>query len=239
MSRWRVASQLANMSRMQSELQGQGNAQTRTGLVSSYDPNRHAVKVMIQPENVELVGWIPLSAAGVGNGFGVLVGPNIDDMVQVTFNEGNERAPRVTARFFSNANPPVVVQSGETWVVHKSGSTVKVTNDGKVTLIDKAGSTVVMNGDGTGVMTFSGGLTVNANTKIAGTLLVTQPITGQSGIQISGNNGTGSASTLTGNFTIVGDINSTGSILNNGHHVDSTHYHSNGNGGSNTGSVVN
>lgn len=239
MSRWRVANQLANMSRMQSDLQGQDKAQSRSGIVSSYDPNRHAVKVMMQPENVELVGWIPVSAPGVGNGFGVLVGPNIGDMVQVTFNEGSERAPRVTARFFSNTNPPVVVQSGETWIVHKSGSTVKLTNDGKVTLIDKAGSSVVMNGDGTGVMTFASGLTVNANTKIVGTLLVTKTITGQGGIQISGNNGTGAASTLTGNFTITGDIDSTGSIVNNGHHVDSTHYHSNGNGGSNTGTPVN
>ncbi|WP_175969617.1 phage baseplate assembly protein V [Burkholderia sp. BCC0322] len=229
----RVANRLANMARMQSDLSGQGSAKPRTGIVSSYDPNRHAVKVKIQPEDVELVGWIPVSAPGVGNGFGVLVGPNIGDMVQITFNEGNERAPRVTARFFSNANPPVIVQSGETWMVHKSGSTVKLTNDGKVTLIDKAGSTVVMNGDGSGVMTFSGGLTLN------GTLLVTKTITGQGGIQISGNNGTGSASTLTGNFTIVGDISSTGAIVNNGHHVDSTHYHSNGNGGSNTGEVVN
>ncbi|HDR9003060.1 TPA: hypothetical protein QDA99_006577 [Burkholderia vietnamiensis] len=238
MSRWRVASQLANMSRMQSDLQGQGSAQPRTGIVSSYDPDRHAVKVMMQPENVELVGWIPLSALGVGNGFGVLVGPNIGDMVQITFNEGNERAPRVTARFFSNANPPVAVQSGETWVVHKSGSTVKLTNDGKVTLIDKAGSVAVMNGDGSGTMSFGSGLTVNANTKIVGTLLVTQTITGQGGIQISGNNGTGAASTLTGNFTIVGDINSTGSIVNNGHRVDSTHEHSNGNGGANTGTPI-
>lgn len=232
MSRWRVANQLANMSRMQSDLQGQDKAQSRSGIVSSYDPNRHAVKVMMQPENVELVGWIPVSAPGVGNGFGVLVGPNIGDMVQVTFNEGSERAPRVTARFFSNTNPPVVVQSGETWIVHKSGSTVKLTNDGKVTLIDKAGSAVVMNGDGSGVMTFGGGLTIN------GTLLVTNTITGQGGIQISGNNGTGSASTLTGNFTIVGDINSAGAIINNGHHVDSTHEHSNGNGGANTGTPI-
>ncbi|KUZ66888.1 hypothetical protein WI36_24295 [Burkholderia ubonensis] len=228
----RLANRLANMARMQSDLSGQARAEPRTGIVSSYDPNRHAVKVKIQPEDIELVGWIPVSAPGVGNGFGVLVGPNIGDMVQVTFNESNERAPRVTARFFSNSNPPVIVQSGETWIVHKSGSTVKLTNDGKVTLIDKAGSTVVMSGDGSGVMTFSGGLTLN------GTLLVTKTITGQGGIQISGNNGTGSASTLTGNFTIIGDINSTGAIVNNGHHVDSSHEHSNGNGGANTGTPI-
>jgi phage gp45-like len=64
------------------------------------------------------------------------------------------------------------------------------------------------------------------------TVLVKQTITGQGGMAVSGDNGSGNTSTITGN------LNTTGTITNNGKTIGSTHVHSNGNGGANTGAPV-
>lgn len=178
----RAYHKMASAIAMQSDLSTNAKSRERVGIISDYDPTTHAVKVMLQPENVEAPGWIPLGAVGVGNGFGVVTAPNIDDMVQVTFTRGDGNGARVTGRFFSTVNMPPIVPSGETWLFHSTGSFGKFTNDGKVTFKDKAGSTLVMGGDGTGVMSFAGGLTINANTLINGTLGVSKMITGQADI---------------------------------------------------------
>jgi uncharacterized protein involved in type VI secretion and phage assembly len=105
-----------------------------TGIITSYDPAKHAVKVTIQPEGVEVAGWIPLGTIGVGNGFGIVCGPNLGDMVQVSFSEANPAAPRILGRFFSNVNVPPAVPSGDTYIVHKSGSALKFNGDGTITV---------------------------------------------------------------------------------------------------------
>ncbi|WP_186032488.1 phage baseplate assembly protein V [Burkholderia gladioli] len=210
--------------------------------ISSYDANRHAVKVIIQPVDPEVgeqeSNWMPLGAMGVGNGWGVAVGPQIGNQVLVVYEGGDFSSGTVVARVFSIAQPGPAVPSGEIWAVHEKGQFLKLTNDGKLSAADAAGSTIVMNGDGTGAATFAGGLDITANTTINGTLTVTETITGEAGITITGENPTGAASTITGDFKIVGNIDSTGSITNNGKHVDSTHVHSNGGGGANTGTPV-
>ncbi|WP_186033506.1 phage baseplate assembly protein V [Burkholderia gladioli] len=233
---------LANAVRQQA-LGAQGQQSIpRLATISSYDPNRHAVKVIVQPVDPEVgeqeSNWMPLGAIGIGSGWGVAVGPKIGDQVLVVYEGGDFSSGTVVARVFSIAQPAPPVPSGEIWAVHEKGQFLKLTNDGKLTANDAAGSTVVMNGDGTGTVTFAGGLTVNADTTINGTLTVTETITGEAGITITGENPTGAASTITGDFKIVGNIDSTGSITNNGKHVDSTHVHSNGGGGANTGTPV-
>jgi uncharacterized protein involved in type VI secretion and phage assembly len=120
--------------RQQAAMSSLDVSKPRTGLITSYDPARHAVKVAIQPEGVEVAGWIPLGAAGVGNGFGIVCGPNIGDMVQVTFSEGDNRAPRITGRFFSTVDVPPAAPSGDTYIVHKSGSALKFNGDGTITV---------------------------------------------------------------------------------------------------------
>ncbi|GJH22421.1 hypothetical protein CBA19CS22_37785 [Caballeronia novacaledonica] len=127
--------------RQQASLSSLDVSKPRTGLITSYDPNKHAVKVTIQPEGVDAAGWIPLGAVGVGNGFGVLCAPNIGDMVLIEFSEGNSRAPRIVGRFFSTVDIPPAVPSGETWIVHKSGSFMKFHNDGSIEVNAAAGAT--------------------------------------------------------------------------------------------------
>ncbi|NIB50037.1 phage baseplate assembly protein V, partial [Salmonella enterica subsp. enterica] len=69
--------------------------------------------------------------------------------------------------------------------------------------------------------------------QINGTLLVTQTITGQAGMAVSGNNGSGNSMSINGNTQITGQVSA------NGHRIDDTHKHTGvQTGSSNTGTVV-
>ena len=111
-------------------------AQPRLATVSAFDPTQHAVRVTIQPEGT-LSGWIPLGAAAVGNGVGIVAPPSLNDQVLVVHQEGDSEHPHVVGRLFSHvAMPPVSpatgkpVQPGEVGVftpgawLHISGGTV-------------------------------------------------------------------------------------------------------------------
>lgn len=123
------------------------------GIISSYDPTTHAVKVQYQPEGT-LSGWIPLNAAGVGAGFGVFVGPHIGHAVSIGFQEGDREAPFVIGRFATDIETPVSVAEGEIVLKHESGSTVFLHSDGSIAL-NAAGSSITMTN--TGVIGVNGG----------------------------------------------------------------------------------
>jgi phage baseplate assembly protein V len=122
---------MASLLNAQRQYQDNGSTYTRSGTISGYDPGSHSVKVTIQPEGFD-TGWIQLSAMGVGNGWGVLVGPQLGDEVSVAFDGGDPNLGKITGRYFSDVSPPPAVPAGETWLIHKSGSLLKFTNDGKV-----------------------------------------------------------------------------------------------------------
>ncbi len=153
---------------------------TGIGDVVDYNPNLYAVRVKLQPGGA-ITGWVPLGAQGVGPNCGLVVGPNIGDMVRIDFIDGQRQAALCGARFFNDGVLPPAVPSGEIWAVHSSGSYIKLTNDGKLTAADKAGSTAVLNADGTGTITCASGFTIAANTQINGTLKVSGDITDNSG----------------------------------------------------------
>jgi uncharacterized protein involved in type VI secretion and phage assembly len=230
----RGAHALSNAIRQQARMSTNDYSLPRLATITSYDASNHAVKVQLQPVDPEVgpqeSNWMPLGAIGIGGGWGVAVGPQINDQVLVVYENGDFSSGCIVGRYFSVAQQAIAVPSGEIWAVHKQGQFLKLTNDGKLAANDKAGSTIVMNGDGTGTATFASGLTIDANTTINGTLTVTETITGENGIVVSGNNGSGNASTVTGNF------NTTGTITNNGHNIGSTHQHVNS-GGSGLGGV--
>ncbi|MDR6579963.1 phage baseplate assembly protein V [Pseudomonas extremaustralis] len=105
----------------------------RTGTITSYDKDNGAVKVAIQPEGRE-TNWIKLDCPGVGNGWGVQIGPQIGDEVTVSFDSSDPNLGKVTARHTNSLNLPMPVPSGEIWMVHQSGSLLKFNSDGTVTL---------------------------------------------------------------------------------------------------------
>jgi phage baseplate assembly protein gpV len=130
--------ELANTMRSHAEAAAGRIPKPRMAQISSYNASTHSVKVTFQgvgDSDFTETGWIPLGAVGVGNGFGVLTAPNIGDMVMVSFSDGSNAAPKIVGRFFSNVNVPPAVPAGETWIVHKAGSSLKFGNDGTVKLV--------------------------------------------------------------------------------------------------------
>ncbi|MDW9244480.1 phage-related baseplate assembly family protein [Burkholderia cepacia] len=186
----------------------------RVGEITAYDPNKYAVKVKMWPDTQESLGWIPLASPWIGNGWGLVGGPSIGDQVKIAFDREDQDAGVVVGRMFNDVDQPPAVPSGEFWIVHKSGSLVKFHNDGTVEIT--AASTMKYTA---------------AQHHFVGPVLMDNTLTGNGGIAISGNNGTGNASSITGN------TNFTGTVMANGKHIDDTHYHSDPQGG-NTGTVV-
>ncbi len=135
-------------------------------LITAYD-GKGCVKVNVQIDPTQPTiesNWMPLGCIGVGNGWGIAVGPQIGDQVLCVFEGGDFSSGVVVARLFSTQAQPMPVPAGEIWNVHSSGSSLKFTNDGKVTLVPEAGFFV------TGNTTLNGTLTVNGNVATIGTL---------------------------------------------------------------------
>jgi phage baseplate assembly protein gpV len=110
-----------------------GRYNRRIGLVTSYDPKTYSAKHTIQPDGQE-TGWIPLPTSFIGNGFGILTGPNIGDQHELDFQEGDLEAGRVTGRVHSDKEKPPQVQSGE--ILHQTqwNHVLKMNNDGSLTI---------------------------------------------------------------------------------------------------------
>jgi hypothetical protein len=132
-----------------------GQAVTRHGTVDGYDAANYAVKVKLQPDGT-LTDWLPLKSAWIGNGWGMFLAPSIGDAVEIDFQEGNGGVGSAGWRFFNDSERPLSVPSGEAWLVHKSGASIKLTNDGKLTLADGAGATIALGG---GTITSAGNWT--------------------------------------------------------------------------------
>lgn len=107
------------------------HANTRIGIVRSYDKGSYAVRVEIQP-NGNMTGWIPLLSPWVGNGWGMFCPPSLGDLVELEFQESDHDSAISCMRFYTDKNRPLPVASGEFWLVHKTGSSFKLQNNGKV-----------------------------------------------------------------------------------------------------------
>lgn len=219
--------QMRNQMALAAELAQSGRAESAVGIVTSYDPGNAAAKVRIQPVDPDspdqsLTGWLPVVSPWVGNGWGLDAPVSPGDQVEVKFFGGEIENGYISGRLFSDQQRPTGAKSGEFFLTHASGSKLKFNNDGTVTLIS------------------AGTLTSQAPqwnhtgpVQIDGTLLVKQTITGQAGMAVSGNNGTGKSMSITGNTNFDGQVSA------NGKRIDDSHGHSGvQSGGSNTGPVV-
>ena len=105
--------------------------QPRFGVVSSVNPTAATARVMLQPEGV-LTGWLPVLSPWVGAGWGIACPPSPGDQVLVLAQEGDAEHGVIVGRAFSDAQRTPVAPSGELWLVHRSGSFLKLRNDGTV-----------------------------------------------------------------------------------------------------------
>lgn len=126
---------------------GNLRSHAKIGTISGYDPNKQAVKVLLQPEGNE-TGWIPLGSLWVGNDWGLVCAPKLGSQVEVSFVDGHPEAGSANLRFFSNKEVGPAAPAGEFWLVHSSGQSIKLTNDGKLTLNDGHGASIQLDGGG-------------------------------------------------------------------------------------------
>jgi phage baseplate assembly protein gpV len=123
----------------------------RYGVVTSYDPEKHAAKVKIKPFDVE-TGWLPIQAHHVGNGWGIVVGLQIGDQVKITHNNGDFEIGEITARVHDDESKPPQVKSGEILIKHEKAGSFFLDKDknitwsganGQIIKTDKKGNTSV------------------------------------------------------------------------------------------------
>ena len=105
--------------------------QARFGVVTSVDPARNAARVALQPEGV-VTGWLPVLSAWVGAGWGMACPPAPGDQVLVLAQEGESDHGVIVGRAWSDSARAVAAPVGELWLVHASGSSVKLCNDGSI-----------------------------------------------------------------------------------------------------------
>jgi Type VI secretion system/phage-baseplate injector OB domain len=109
----------------------QGSGQPRFGIVTSVNPSTATAKVTLQPEGV-LTGWLPVLSPWVGAGWGMYCPPSPGDQVLVVAQEGEAEHGLIIGRAFSNMHVPPDAPVGEFWLMHKSGSFIKLQNDGTI-----------------------------------------------------------------------------------------------------------
>jgi phage baseplate assembly protein gpV len=170
-------------------------ARPQVGNVWDYDPVKYAVKVELQPTG-EVTGWIPLGSPWVGNGFGMVVAPNIGDMVKVEFIDGSWQAAVTGQRFFNDNNPPPECPAGEFWLVHQTGSLLKFLADGSVLLTAHTNLTATVGG--------------NLAANVTGTATITAPTVDVNASSAA--NITTPTATVNGNAVVTGNVTIQGTL---------------------------
>lgn len=107
--------------------------QPRIGTVTSVNPADHTARVMIQP-NGTLTGWLPVATNWIGNGWGLVCPPSQGDQVIVIAHDGDQDNGIIIGRVFAPQGgiQPPATPSGEFWLIHKSGSFLKLLNTGSI-----------------------------------------------------------------------------------------------------------
>ncbi len=229
---------LQNAMRLQALRATSDQAAARVGIISSYEPATFSVRVKLQPEGF-ITGWLPLCSPWIGNAWGMFAAPSIGDMVTVHFFGDALESGFVEGRLYNDVDRAVAVPSGEFWLIHKSGSFLKFTNDGNVSIRSQADLVATVGGNlnatvtgnvsatvsgnvtasVTGSVTATAGsatvnatTTVNGNTTINGNLAVNGTTTLKGPItQAAG--GTGTAASLIGPLTVTNDVTGGGKSL--------------------------
>ena len=111
--------------------QDQASGAARFGVVTSVDPSTATARVTLQPEGV-LTGWLPLLTPWVGNGWGLVCPPAIGTQVLVLPHEGDAEQGIIVGGTWSTQAIVPATPVGELWLVHQSGSSLKLQNDGTI-----------------------------------------------------------------------------------------------------------
>jgi len=151
---------LLNQMRVHARMAMSNVAYTRMGTISSFDPINYYVKVILEPHdpmepNTSLSGWLPLLSPWVGGNWGMFAPPTIGAACAVHFSEGSSQGGFVSLLTFNSSFRPLAVDAGEFWLVHQTGSFIKLTNNGNIEI--SANSTVNINAENVKIGKLSAG----------------------------------------------------------------------------------
>jgi len=130
---------LLNHMRHQAQLVLSQVAFSRMGTIKAFDKTTYRAQVQIEPfddedPNNSVTAFLPILSPWVGNGWGIVGSPEIGSSCMVHFSEGNYNAGVVSLMLFNQSFAPPEVEDGELWLVHASGTAIKLTQDGKLLL---------------------------------------------------------------------------------------------------------
>lgn len=129
---------LLNNLRMHASIANNNKTFPSIGAITGFDPDNWLVTVEIHPATDDSpalqTGWIPLTSHWVGNEWGLFLAPNIGDIVGIHYQEGSLQNAYAASLFFNDQRRPVPVPSGEAWLLHGSGSFIKLQNDGTLSI---------------------------------------------------------------------------------------------------------
>src|SRR5690348_9355421 len=117
---------LINALKQQAHALDKTQGRTRFGVVASVDSNSSTARVLLQPENV-LTGWLPVLSPWTGAGWGMVCLPSPGDQVLVVAQEGSADNGVIIGGSYSSKRMPPPAPCGELWLVHASGSSLKLT----------------------------------------------------------------------------------------------------------------
>jgi phage baseplate assembly protein V len=162
-----MTGRLLNTLKMHSASQDHSMPVGRWGTVTG--ANGPMVKVTLQPEGVP-TDWLPLLSSSVGGGWGMIhIPPNGTQVFCIPDAGDHNSYVVVGATWNVNAQAPAAAQ-GEVWLVHSSGSAIKLTNDGKVSIADASGAAMSFENNGTVSLTAT--FAVTGEIKVNGTTVV-------------------------------------------------------------------
>lgn len=153
MSSWN--DDIINRVRMEAQRAAGRRAFPRVGIVSGYDNNNgvHNVKVTF-PEDADDAGtavesgWIPHAPLWAGQGWGLYGAPAQGTQVVVQYLNGDPNCGYVSHHLPNREDPAPQVPTEEFWLIHKSGSSIKIVTGGAIHLRDNAGDEVTLDNSG-------------------------------------------------------------------------------------------
>lgn len=114
-------------------------ARTCFGTVTGVNPNNATVKLRLEQFEEEggpqiITGWLPVQSAAIGNGWGFVWMPSVGDQAIAVPDSGSAENLIVTGFVYSTAQLPPAAPAGEMWMVHQTGTAIKMTNAGNLVL---------------------------------------------------------------------------------------------------------
>lgn len=106
-------------------------AKPRIGHVLNYNAQNYTAQVELQPSG-QPTAYLPILSLWVGNGWGLFSPPIIGQQVLVHFLEDDLESGIISLYTHNNVELPIACPSGEFWLVHQNGCSIKLTNQGGV-----------------------------------------------------------------------------------------------------------